>query len=222
MSDRPRTRRRFILGAGFAATIGLAGCAGSPSSESDDHSPEENTTESDDHTHAVNPGSSLEGPSATATVSMVTSNNSTHYEPHAVWIEQSGTVTWKLSSGSHTATAYAAENDVPQRIPDSADAWDSGTLSEEGQTFEHTLETTGVYDYFCIPHEGTGMIGSVIVGEPDTEGQPGLQAPQDDLPSEARQKIESLNQAVTEALGSSSGKSPEEHIDHNDSHSDDN
>jgi hypothetical protein len=50
------------------------------------------------------------------------------------------------------------------------------------------------------------MLGTVVVGNPDSDGQPGLQPPQDSLPSEAASKIESLNERVTEALsGDSSG-----------------
>lgn len=220
MNEELRTRRRFLTSTGVAATIGLAGCAGSPSSDADEHGHDENTSGSDNATHAGSHDASLDGPSTSATVSMVSGDNGTHFEPHVAWIEEGGTVTWELTSGSHTTTAYAAENDAPQRIPESAEAWDSGTLSEEGATFEHTFETVGVYDYYCAPHEGAGMIGSVIVGEPGTEGQPALQAPQDDLPDEARQKIESLNQTVTEALGGSSEGNGGEETGHNDSHSD--
>lgn len=219
MNDDPRTRRRFIIGAGIATTIGLAGCTDSPSSEPDEGSNDENTSEDNHSTHAEGHDASLDGPNASATVTMVTGDNGTHFEPHGVWVEQGGTVTWELQSGSHTVTAYASENDAPQRIPDSAEAWDSGTIGKEGETFEHTFETTGVYDYYCTPHEGTGMIGSVIVGEPDTQGQPGLQSPQEDLPDEAQQKIEMLNQTVTEALSGSSGSNGGEESGHNDSHS---
>lgn len=220
MREESRTRRRFVVGAGIATTVGLAGCAGSPSAESDDRSHDENSPGSDNTTHADSHDASLDAPSESATVSMVTNDNGTHFEPHVVWVSQGGTVTWELTSGSHTATAYAAENDAPQRIPDSAQPWDSATLSEESETFEHTFDTTGIYDYYCAPHEGAGMIGSVIVGEPDTRGQPGLQAPQDDLPGEASQKIESLNQTVTEALGGSDESSDGKQPDHNDSHDD--
>lgn len=49
------------------------------------------------------------------------------------------------------------------RIPKDATAWNSGTLSEAGATFEHTFEVKGTYDYFCIPHESIGMMGSMTV-----------------------------------------------------------
>jgi plastocyanin len=32
-----------------------------------------------------------------------------------------------------------------------------------GGTFSFTFEEPGTYDYFCIPHEDLGMVGSVTV-----------------------------------------------------------
>jgi plastocyanin len=199
MSEQRRTRRQFIVGVGSVTTIGLAGCAGSPSSEPDENGSRDNTSGSDSH------DSPLDGPKSSATVSMTTKDDGSHFEPHVVWVEQGGTVTWKLESGTHTSTAYSEAADRPSRIPDGASGWDSGTLSEAGATFDHTFETAGVYDYFCAPHEQSGMIGTVIVGEPDPAGQPGLQPPQESLPSGAASKIESLNQRVQSALGGGSG-----------------
>lgn len=201
MHDNERTRRRFLTGAGVAVALGFAGCTGSSNQGDGD----EDDSSGDGHSDAH--GASLDGQSASATVTMTTNDGGEHFEPHIVWVEPGGSVTWELDSGSHTTTAYAEETDKPQRIPDEASAWDSGTVSEEGATFEHTFETPGVYDYLCLPHETTGMIGTVIVGDPDTESQPGLQSPQEELPDEAAKKIESLNQQVTEALdGSGDGQ----------------
>ncbi|QLG64062.1 plastocyanin/azurin family copper-binding protein [Halorarum salinum] len=42
-----------------------------------------------------------------------------------------------------------------------------------GETYEHTFEVEGEYGYFCIPHEGAGMVGTVTVdgdGGGDTGG----------------------------------------------------
>lgn len=223
MVDDRRTRRQFLAGAGVGITTGLAGCAAptdrnetgtrarsentaestatpSDHGETGTRAQSENTAESTGHAHTDSHGSSLDGPSASVAVTMKTTGDGTHFEPHAVWVEQGGTVTWKLDSGSHTTTTYAEGNDRPQRIPDDASGWNSGTLSEPGTTFEHTFETVGVYDYFCIPHQTTGMIGTVIVGDPAPEGQPALEPPQDNLPSEAKEKIRSLNRTVVDAL----------------------
>ncbi|ELY61668.1 plastocyanin/azurin family copper-binding protein [Natronococcus jeotgali] len=141
-----------------------------------------------------------ESPSENAEVAMV-SDDGHYFNPHVVWIKPGGTVTWTLESGGHTTTAYHADVDKPQRIPDDAESWDSGILDEEGQTFEQTFDVEGVYDYFCQPHEGMGMVGSVIVGEPDSHEQPVLEPPQEDLPDGAREALEQLNDTANETLG---------------------
>ncbi|MFC7074091.1 plastocyanin/azurin family copper-binding protein [Halovenus rubra] len=94
--------------------------------------------------------------------------------PAVVWLEPGGEITWSITNGAHSVTAYHPENEKQQRIPESAEPFDSGTLSG-GETFSHTFETEGVYNYYCRPHEGLGMVGLVIVGEPG--GGPGTTAP---------------------------------------------
>lgn len=125
-----------------------------------------------------------------------------HFEPHAVRLQPGDTVRWTLESGAHTTTAYHPDNGERQlRIPEGAEPWDSGFLAEDGSTtFERTFTVEGVYDYFCIPHEGDGMIGTLVVGEP-TNG-PGLSEPSASLPETARTKIRDLNAMVTNGSGS--------------------
>lgn len=165
----------------------------------DGHSDTATHEEEAQHEHG---GGLPEEPAASATVAMVTTEDGgQHFEPHIVWVEQGGTVTWELESGVHTATAYAPENDLPQRVPEDGAAFDSGTVSEAGATFEQTFETPGVYDYVCTPHRSLGMIGTVVVGEPDAHGQPGLEEPGSDLGAKERHKLEELNGRVNEMLG---------------------
>ncbi|WP_227356064.1 plastocyanin/azurin family copper-binding protein [Haladaptatus salinisoli] len=154
-------------------------------------------SETDGHGH----NGALDGPSNHADVKMTTMNNGSHFEPHIVWVNKGGTVTWHLESGSHSTTAYHSSNNKPQRMPDGAAGWDSGILSKSGETFKQTFKTAGIYDYFCIPHETTGMLGSVIVGNPPTNRQAGLKPPQKNLPSKAQLKIKSLNEKASKALG---------------------
>ena len=52
----------------------------------------------------------------------------------------------------------------PLRIPEAAEAWDSGTLYQPGASFEKTFTEEGVYDYLCKPHEENGMAGQIVVG----------------------------------------------------------
>lgn len=131
---------------------------------------------------------------------MITTDNGYLFAPRVVWVSKGGTVTWTLKSGSHTATAYHPKFDKPRRIPQAAKAWDSGMLMNKGATFDQTFEVEGVYDYFCIPHEYRGMVGSVIVGHPAPEKQSGLAPPQESLPNEAQTILKTLNEQVTQTL----------------------
>lgn len=85
------------------------------------------------------------------------------------------TVTWvNTSSKAHTVTAF------DQHIPDEAeyfasgdfesqsaaeDAWfdNFGGRMDRGDTFEHTFEVPGEYEYYCIPHIAAHMVGRIIV-----------------------------------------------------------
>lgn len=207
-------RRRFLATVGSSAVVASgAGCtefAPEGNGEGDDGGHDENGSSGDHDGHDENESSGdhgdhdhseeVEEPAEHADVAMLSDDTGHHFEPHVVWVETGGTVTWTNESGSHTTTAYHSEFDKPSRIPDDADPWDSGMFSEEGKTFERMFEVEGVYDYFCIPHEYRGMVGSVIVGEPDPHDQPGLAEPQEDLPGEARAVLAELNEQVHEEL----------------------
>ena len=50
------------------------------------------------------------------------------------------------------------------------DAWNgSKGAIESDETWEHTFEVAGTYEYFCIPHEVGEMLGTVVVEEADGE-----------------------------------------------------
>jgi plastocyanin len=104
---------------------------------------------------------------------------SSFYCPETVRISTGETVQWRNTGArAHTVTAYGGT------IPDGAayfasggfdseeaarDAWfesgnDNGRLVS-GDTFTHRFEVPGQYDYFCVPHEQQGMVGSVVVEE---------------------------------------------------------
>ncbi|PSQ16092.1 halocyanin [Halobacteriales archaeon QS_8_69_26] len=46
-----------------------------------------------------------------------------------------------------------------------------------GETYEHTFAVEGTYEYFCIPHEGAGMVGSIEVTQDTGGGGGGDQEP---------------------------------------------
>jgi plastocyanin len=160
------------------------------------------TSDGEGHGHSDHHGSETlpKTPSDKAHVAMITNDAGYHFDPHIVWITKGGTVTWTLESGTHSTTAYHPANSKPLRIPEKAAAWNSGVLSKQGTTFKQTINIEGVYDYFCIPHESRGMLGSVIVGHPNPSGQPGLTPPQKKLPKQAQQKITELNEMAMKIL----------------------
>ncbi|HKJ57739.1 MAG TPA: plastocyanin/azurin family copper-binding protein [Halobacteriales archaeon] len=197
MHDDGVTRRRLLSAGGGIAIGALAGCVGAQ--RDPNYTPP--TEAPQDGGQGGDGGGGGPTRSASATVNMVsTSDGDQIFDPDLVWLEVGGTVTWVNESGTHSTTAYAEANDKPNRIPSGAEAWDSGILTQTGTEFSHTFETEGVYDYYCIPHEALGMIGTVVVGEPSAEGQPGLAPPQSDLPEGARTELERLNAAVAEQL----------------------
>lgn len=225
-----RPRRAILSGAAALGVSALAGClggsedpgSGGESTTTESHGDEDHSGETagegisetnhgggDDHGHGANGHGAnegaLDGPSPDATVAMLTDDGH-HFGPHVVWVEAGGTVTWELESGAHSATAYATENDRPERIPEDGAPFDSGVLSEAGATFDHRFEAPGVYDYFCRPHESMGMVGTVVVGTPDPEGEPGLTPVQGDVPDAARTTLERQHERVRAALSGEDGE----------------
>jgi plastocyanin len=97
------------------------------------------------------------------------------FDPPEITVSVGDQVVWhNTSTRGHTVTAY--EN----AIPDDADYFASGGYESEsaareawrenlggridsGESFSHTFEVPGRYDYVCIPHEQGGMVGAVIV-----------------------------------------------------------
>ena len=183
------------MATGLVGTVSLAGCTSSANGNFPDESQDETANGAHGHDEGL-----PDGPVDHAEVAMLSAETGHHFGPHLVWVPKGGTVTWTNESGAHTTTTYHPDVDKPVRIPEDAASWDSGMFSKQGATFEHTFEVEGVYDYFCIPHEYRGMVGSVIVGHPEIQEQPGLAPPQESLPEEAQAVIKTLNEQATKAL----------------------
>jgi len=88
-----------------------------------------------------------------------------HKGDRVVWLE----VEDGLNDG-HTATAFHPKFDKVLRIPKAATAWGSGFLFDPNAQWERRFSTLGVHDYFCIPHEDTGMVGRIVVDEASGPG----------------------------------------------------
>ena len=96
------------------------------------------------------------------------------FDPDEISIAPGDTIVWdNVGTIGHTVTAYE------DQIPEEAEFFASGGFESEsaargaypdgdvpgGGTYSHTFSVAGVYEYFCIPHEGAGMLATVNVGD---------------------------------------------------------
>jgi len=81
------------------------------------------------------------------------------YEPVYLRVDSGTTVNFEFKSPGH--------NVKPESQPDggSLDGTEGGEMEliDEGETYSVTLEETGIYTYYCGPHQGTGMKGGISV-----------------------------------------------------------
>jgi len=167
------TRRTALKRLAVASTtVGLAGCTNTGESvpSNDTENPDSGETNSSDGTGSDEPGD--------YTVGMYTD---LYYDPVGLHVEPGETVSFKLVSGAHSATAYHPDNEnaLNRRIPEGAPAWDTTVVGEIDTLHNVTFETEGTHDYYCIPHKMVGMVGRIVVGEP---GGPAEESDNPDLP----------------------------------------
>lgn len=86
-------------------------------------------------------------------VGEVDENHGFSFTPPAIKVDKGTTVVWEWTGngGSHDVVFH--ETDVEK----------SEIMGEQGATFEHTFESTGVYRYYCRPHRAVGQKGAVVV-----------------------------------------------------------
>ncbi|EMA24811.1 plastocyanin/azurin family copper-binding protein [Haloarcula argentinensis] len=167
------TRRTFVRGLGVAAGVALAGCSSGGGSDSGGDGDSGGGGDGSDggETESSDGGSGSEW-TETSTVEMT---DELAYEPKKIQVEAGTTVTFEnVGSIGHTVTAYE------DKLPDGADYFASGGFDSQqaakdgysngqegnipkGESYEVTLETTGTYEYYCIPHEMNGMVGTIKV-----------------------------------------------------------
>lgn len=94
------------------------------------------------------------------------------FEPEVLTVEAGDTVSFvSESEDAHTVTAY------DEGVPEGASYFSSGDFDDEdearadvaggllapGDSFEVVLDIPGTYEYFCVPHEESGMTGRIVV-----------------------------------------------------------
>ncbi|MBZ9889126.1 hypothetical protein LB559_14375 [Mesorhizobium sp. BR1-1-3] len=124
------------------------------------------------------------------------------FDPIGILIKPSQTVRWtNLNPGnSHTTTAYHPANfERPLRMPKAAKPWDSDYLLPK-ESFSVTFTEQGVYDYYCVPHEHAGMVGRIIVGEPEVHGWSEMVGANGDLAEETLKAFPTVEDIMTKRV----------------------
>ncbi|WP_336034630.1 plastocyanin/azurin family copper-binding protein [Halobacterium yunchengense] len=103
------------------------------------------------------------------------------FDPDEEAVAPGTTVVWEnVGNVGHSVTAY--EDDIPE----DAEFFASGGLESEsaarnaypeqgdvvgGDSYEHTFDVEGTYEYFCIPHESVGMVATLeVTTDPGEDG----------------------------------------------------
>ncbi|MBR9990700.1 MAG: hypothetical protein KFH98_13150 [Gemmatimonadetes bacterium] len=87
------------------------------------------------------------------------------YAPASAQARVGQTVVWRNpSTMAHTITAdpALASNAGSVSLPAGAEPFAS-PLVATGGSYSRTFMVVGTYRYFCQPHEGAGMIGTIVV-----------------------------------------------------------
>ncbi|WP_302080150.1 halocyanin domain-containing protein [Salinibaculum rarum] len=177
MDERQATRRHYLLGLGTVGTVGLAGCIVedetlsnvSDSLDSDEdseataeptasESPTEFRTETQPdfggHLDAANnyDGTVVDMRGRAEVRVAVGAGSGLAFDPAAIHVDTGTTVIWEWTGegGAHNIVAEDG-------------SFDTGTPKASG-AFEYTFVRDGIYNYHCVPHEASGMLGSVVVG----------------------------------------------------------
>ena len=87
-------------------------------------------------------------------VVMATGDNK--FDPAEITVKVGEKVTWKNAGGFHTVTGGEENADPASPIGDKP-------LTDATSTHEVTFDKPGTYPYFCQPHVGLGMKGTVVV-----------------------------------------------------------
>jgi len=91
---------------------------------------------------------------ATVEVGVEANGGAFGFGPAAIHVDNGATVQfdWTGNGGGHNVVS---NDDGPL---------DSDIYTEGGVNYEQTFEEDGIYNYYCAPHQGQGMKGSVVVG----------------------------------------------------------
>lgn len=178
MNSRRSTRRRLLAAVGVGTTAALAGCI-------------------DEELGTEEP--LIGDPEAHVEVELSADADGVDVDPPIAHVVDGGTVEWFADADEHSLAAYHPDTHGDQRrLPDDVEPW-RGEVSPSAP-FDRAFDGEAVHDYACTTHEGEGMVGTVLVGLPDPDEQPGLEPPSDEYPDVARERLEEYNERVRDVL----------------------
>lgn len=95
------------------------------------------------------------------------------FDPVGLHVEPDDLVHFNMATGLHTVTAFHEKFgepgfEVPTRVPNDVPGFTSPPLAP-GESWVYQFSKTGVYDYLCLPHLGLGMVGRIVVLDPDED-----------------------------------------------------
>ena len=94
---------------------------------------------------------------ATVEVKMGADSGMLAFEPAKVTISAGDTVKWVNNKLSPHNVVFDSS------VKDAEKYTHKGLAFAPGESFEATFDETGTYAYYCEPHRGAGMKGSIIV-----------------------------------------------------------
>lgn len=152
MTEFDIDRRKVLKAGGATMMIAVAGCVGDDDDDddADDDVPDEVSDFLDD---ANGWDGSVADHTGEDSVTVQNGTNSPEYEydPVAIRIDTGTEVTWDWVSDGHTVTSREGPAEFDTDIED------------EGYEFSYTFDEAGNVLYVCVPHEGIGQLGAVIV-----------------------------------------------------------
>lgn len=107
----------------------------------------------------------------------VTMTDDLRFDPESIEVTAGTTIVWENPSrANHTVTATEIPTDAhyfasggffsEQKARDDS----NGGLIKPGGSYSHTVRVPGSYEYVCLPHEQSGMTGTVTVTDTDKRG----------------------------------------------------
>lgn len=95
------------------------------------------------------------------------------FDPVGLHVEPDDLVHFNTVAGLHTVTAFhdkfvEPELEIPMRVPEAVPGYTSPPMMP-GESWVYQFTEKGVYDYFCFPHLGLGMVGRIVVLDPEED-----------------------------------------------------